>query len=232
MYLIRLKYQSLMPTKRIRIAIADDHQICRDGIISMLDPNDYDIVGEADNGIHIIELAKQTLPDIILMDIQMPKIDGIEATKIITSEFPSINIIALSMYGQETYITEMMSAGASGYLLKTALKNEILDAIQSARHNKQYFCKETSATITKIIKQRNRNSKATMSYDLSESEVKIIKLLCDEYNSEEIGRLLFLSKRTIDGARSRIQFKLNVASTAGIVKFAIENGIYRKKDRV
>lgn len=219
-------------TKRIRIAIADDHQICRDGIISMLDPNIYDIVGEADNGIHIIELAKQNLPDIILMDIQMPKMDGIEATKIITSNFPSINIIALSMHGQEIYILEMMSAGASGYLLKTALKNEIIDAINSVSHNKQYFCKLATTTITKIIKRKNKNSRTTLSFDLNETEIKIMKLLCEEYNSEEIGRLLFLSKRTIDGARSRIQFKINVASTAGIVKFAIENGIYRKKDNV
>jgi DNA-binding NarL/FixJ family response regulator len=221
-----------MPLNKIRIAIADDHQIIRDGLISMLDPKEFEIIGEADNGISIIELVRQTNPDIVLMDIQMPKMDGIQATKIIIDKFPSTHIIALTMHGQDSYITEMMDAGASGYLLKTAMKNEILEAISSARQNKQYYCKTTTATITKIIKRNNKNSRAGLSHDLSETDMKIIKLICDEYNSEEIGRLLFLSKRTIDGARLRIQLKINVSSTAGIVKFALENGIYKTSEGV
>ena len=140
-----------MPLQKIRIAIADDHQICRDGLISMLDPEFYEIVGEAENGEKIIEIVRQSLPDIILMDIQMSKMDGIEATKIITDKFPSVHIIALTMHGQESYITEMLDAGASGYLLKTALKVEILEAIKSASQNKQYYCKSTTTSITKII---------------------------------------------------------------------------------
>jgi DNA-binding NarL/FixJ family response regulator len=221
-----------MPLQKIRIAIADDHQICRDGLISMLDPEFYEIVGEAENGEKIIEIVRQSLPDIILMDIQMSKMDGIEATKIITDKFPSVHIIALTMHGQESYITEMLDAGASGYLLKTALKVEILEAIKSASQNKQYYCKSTTTSITKIIKNKNRNSKTQLSYDLTETDIKIIKLLCDGYNSEAIGRLLFLSKRTIDGARLRIQLKINVSSTAGIIKFALENGIYKTRERV
>jgi len=221
-----------MPLQKIRIAIADDHQICRDGLISMLDPEFYEIVGEAENGEKIIEIVRQSLPDIILMDIQMSKMDGIEATKIITDKFPSVHIIALTMHGQESYITEMLDAGASGYLLKTALKVEILEAIKSASQNKQYYCKSTTTSITKIIKNKNRNSKTQLSYDLTETDIKIIKLLCDEYNSEAIGRLLFLSKRTIDGARLRIQLKINVSSTAGIIKFALENGIYKTREWV
>jgi DNA-binding NarL/FixJ family response regulator len=221
-----------MPLQKIRIAIADDHQICRDGLISMLDPEFYEIVGEAENGEKIIEIVSQSLPDIILMDIQMSKMDGIEATKIITDKFPSVHIIALTMHGQESYITEMLDAGASGYLLKTALKVEILEAIKSASQNKQYYCKSTTTSITKIIKRKNRNSKTKLSYDLTETDIKIIKLICDEYNSEAIGRLLFLSKRTIDGARLRIQLKINVSSTAGIIKFALENGIYKTREWV
>jgi hypothetical protein len=219
-----------MPLQKIRIAIADDHQICRDGLISMLDPEFYEIVGEAENGEKIIEIVRQSLPDIILMDIQMSKMDGIEATKIITDKFPSVHIIALTMHGQESYITEMLDAVASGYLLKTALKVEILEAIKSASQNKQYYCKSTTTSITKIIKRKNRNSKTKLSYDLTETDIKIIKLICDEYNSEAIGRLLFLSKRTIDGARLRIQLKINVSSTPGIIKFALENGIYKTRE--
>lgn len=219
-----------MSLQKIRIAIADDHQICRDGLISMLDPEFYEIVGEAENGEKIIEIVRQSLPDIILMDIQMSKMDGIEATKIITDKFPSVHIIALTMHGQESYITEMLDAGASGYLLKTALKVEILEAIKSASQNKQYYCKSTTTSITKIIKNKNRNSKTQLSFDLTETDIKIIKLLCDEYNSEAIGRLLFLSKRTIDGARLRIQLKINVSSTAGIIKFALKNGIYKTRE--
>ena len=217
-----------MPIHKIKIAIADDHQICRDGLISMLDPAYYEIVGEAENGINIIEVAKNSNPDIIFMDIQIPTLDGIEVTKIIKDRFPSIHIIALTMHGQESYITDMIDAGASGYLSKNALRAEIIEAIQTVGQHKQYYCKTTSKIIAQIIQKKNKNSHTRMTYDLNETEIKIIKLLCDEYNSESIGRLLFLSKRTIDGARLRIQVKLKVNTTAGIVKFAIENGIYRR----
>jgi DNA-binding NarL/FixJ family response regulator len=217
-----------MSMQKIRIAIADDHQICRDGLISMLDPDNYEIVGEAENGISIIEVVKKSNPDIIFMDIQMPTMDGIEATKIIKNSYPTTQVIALTMHGQESYITEMIDAGASGYLSKNALKAEIIEAIQTVSQDKQYYCKTISRSISQIIKKKNENSRTRMTYDLSETDIKIIKLLCDEYNSESIGKLLFLSKRTIDGARLRIQTKLNVSTTAGIVKFAIENGIYRR----
>lgn len=104
------------------------------------------------------------------------------------------------MHGQDSFITEMLDAGASGYVLKSASKSEILEAIQSVAQNKQYFCKITSQSIAQLIRRKNKNSRAQLSYDLSETDIKIIRLLCDEYSSESIGRLLFLSKRTIDGA--------------------------------
>jgi DNA-binding NarL/FixJ family response regulator len=129
------------------------------------------------------------------------------------------------MHWQNGYITEMIDAGASGYLLKTALKHEIIEAIQSALKFKQYYCKTTTSSLAQMLK--NKNSKTKLAFNLSDTEIKIIKLICDEYSSDSIGRLLFLSKRTIDGTRLRIQQKLEVNSTAGIVKFAIENGIYR-----
>ena len=109
-----------MPQQKIRIAIADDHQICRDGLISMFDPQIHEVVGEADNGPGIIEIAKNSIPDIIFMDIQMSKMNGIEATKIITANFPKKNIIALSIFGQDIYISEMIKAVACGYILKSA----------------------------------------------------------------------------------------------------------------
>ena len=215
-----------MPQQKIRIAIADDHQICRDGLISMFDPQRHVVVGEADNGHGIIEIAKNSIPDIIFMDIQMSKLNGIEATKIITANFPTINIIALSIFGQDIYISEMIKAGACGYILKSASKSEILESIKVVNSNQQYFCKNSILTYTKLAKNQKRNNKTRSLYDLSDTELKIIQLLCEEYSSESIGRLLFLSKRTIDGSRLRIQSKLNVTTTAGIVRFALENGIY------
>lgn len=217
-----------MPIHKIKIAIADDHQICRDGLISMLDPAYYEIVGQAENGNSILEVVKKSNPDIIFMDIQMPTMDGIEATKIIKNSYPTIHVIALTMHGQESYIMEMIDVGASGYLSKNALKAEFIEAIQTVIQHKQYYCKTTSKSIAQIIQKKNKNSRIRLTHDLSETDIKIIKLLCDEYSSESIGKFLFLSKRTIDGARLRIQTKLNVSTTAGIVKFAIENGIYRR----
>jgi DNA-binding NarL/FixJ family response regulator len=216
-----------MQLSKITIAIADDHQICRNGIISYLDPDKFKIVGQADNGIDIIRIANECLPDIIFMDINMLKCDGIEAVRRIKKSSLNTKILAFSIYGQESYIIDMINAGASGYIMKTATKDEILEAIDLVLLGSIFYCKSSLKAMSKYLKFNHKYDKPRILFDLNEIEISIIKLICDEYTSAEISKLLFLSVRTIEGSRLRIQSKLNVSSTAGIVKFAIENGIYR-----
>ena len=218
-----------MNRPKIKVAIADDHHICIDGIISILDDEKFIIVGNAKNGQDLIQIVNNSKPDIVFLDIQMPIMDGAQAAKIIQKEHPEVKIIALTMHAQESCITEMLDAGATGYLLKSADKTEILKAIDAILKNQIYLIREIkSDIIEKIIKRKSKTHKPKNIADLTDTEIQIIKLICDEYTSEEIGKLLFLSKRTIDGARQRIQIKVSASSTAGIVKFALENGIYRK----
>lgn len=217
-----------MQKSKIKIAIADDHYVCRLGLTSMFDPYYHELVAEAKDGYEIVNIVNKLKVDVVFMDIEMPSMDGITATKIITEKNAGVGIIALTMYKDSPYLTKMLDAGALGYMSKMADKKEVFEAIEMVSQHKQYFCKEASKKMTQLIIDKNKHHKSRTI--LNETELKIVKLLCEEYNSEQIGKILFLSKRTIDGARQRIQVKLNVNSTAGIVKYAIANGIYRVQE--
>jgi DNA-binding NarL/FixJ family response regulator len=217
-----------MKSDKIKIAIADDHAVCRDGLTSILNPERYLIIGQVNNGKQLIDLVHKNKPDVIFLDIQMPILDGIEATKQLKKECPTIKIIVLSMFTQENCILEMIEAGADGYLVKSADKHEIIESIDYVLNDDLYLSKEIEHKISRKKKnQELKKGRTSNIANLSDIEIQIIKLICDEYTSEEIGKLLFLSKRTIDGTRIRIQHKIDATSTAGIVRFAIENGIYR-----
>jgi DNA-binding NarL/FixJ family response regulator len=158
----------------------------------------------------------------------MPAMDGITAVKKIYVQYPTIGIIALSMFDEEHYITDMLEAGALGYLLKNADKTEIIDAIKTVYSNNPYYCKLTSAKLARMISRSKFNpylNKASAFF--TEKEQQIIKLICMEKTNKEIGHDLYLSTRTVEGYRSRIQEKMMVKSTAGIVVYAIKNGIYK-----
>jgi DNA-binding NarL/FixJ family response regulator len=160
----------------------------------------------------------------------MPVMDGIASTKIVSEKYPSVNIIALSMFDQDNLIIDMLEAGAKGYLLKNADKKEILEAIKSVYNNKPYYCRTTSAKLAKLISKSkfnpyNKNEKPIF----SAKEIEIIQLICQENTNKEIGIKLFLSPRTVEGYRLKILEKMNVKSTAGIVIYAVKNGLYTLK---
>jgi DNA-binding NarL/FixJ family response regulator len=213
----------------IRIVLADDHEIFRDGFNVMLrKQDDIKLVGEASNGKELIEITGKLMPDIILTDIKMPKIDGIEATRILTEKYPGINIIALSMFDDDNLIIDMLEAGAKGYLLKSAHKSEIIEAIQTVHKNDVYYCKSTSTKLARLIAQSRFDPYTGTPKPLfTEKEVKMIRLICQEATNKEIASKLFLSIRTIEGYRERIQEKMGVKNTAGIVIYAIKTGIFK-----
>jgi len=220
----------MMKTNPIKIILADDHEIFRDGFKSMLRKQPAVVmIGEAANGDELVKLTRQLIPDVVVTDIKMPKMDGLEATKIISKEFPRIGIIALSMIDEESQIIDMMEAGAKGYLLKNAHKNEIIDAINAVYDGELYYCNETSAKLSRMIAANEKIPfiRKKEKVEFSDKEIDVMLLICEQLTNKEIAQKLNLSTRTIEGYRDRIQEKIGAKNSAGIVIYAIKNNIYQ-----
>lgn len=215
-------------TLPIRILIADDHELFRDGMSALVKqlPN-IQIVGEAANGRELVRLARLLRPDVILTDIQMPEMDGLSATREILREMPSAYIIAMSMFGEDHLIISMIEAGARGYLMKSTHKTQIEEAIRRVYEGSTYFCPHSSARITQMIAGKKYNPhQKYLQPQFSDREKNIIRLVCEGLLSKQIGDKLGISVRTVEGYRERIQEKMNVRNTAGVVVYAIRHGIY------
>jgi DNA-binding NarL/FixJ family response regulator len=212
----------------IKVLIADDHEIFRDGLKLMLHKaENIELIGEAADGKELIKMVGTSNPDVVITDIKMPVMDGVDATKHIKEHFPEIQVIALSMFDDEQLILEMLDAGALGYLLKNSDKFEITDAIETVFEGKPYYCKFTSGKLAKLIAlNRDKKDKKKKEADFSEKEIEIIKLICQEFTNKEIGEKVFLSARTVEGYRMKILEKMEAKNTVGIVIEAIRLGIY------
>jgi len=213
----------------IRVVIADDHEIFREGLETLFKKQkDIELAGQADNGRELVKTTGATHPDVILTDIKMPIADGIEATKEILLNYPEIGIIALTMFDDENLLIDMLDAGAKGYLIKNAHKHEIISAIKAIYKGENYFCNHTTVKLAKIIgKSRFTNYKTPAKPEFTEKEKEVIKLICEEYSNKQMADELHLSIRTIEGYREKILEKINAKNTAGIVVFAIKNGMYK-----
>ena len=184
-------------------------------------------MGEAEDGQALVSLCEKLQPDVVLTDIRMPILDGIDATKVLKKKLPQINIIALTMFNDDNLIIHMLEAGAEGYLLKNAHKDEIIEAVKAVYRDETYYCRQTSAKLIQpIAKSRFDPGKDFARPIFSEKEEAVIRLICREYSNKEIASELFLSVRTIEGYREKIQEKMKVKNTAGIVVYAIKNKIF------
>ncbi len=212
----------------ITIAIADDHEIFRDGLKLMLQhAANIRLVGEAANGKELIGIIKESSPEVVITDIKMPEMDGVETTKYIREHFPGVKVIALSMFDDEQLILEMLESGATGYLLKNSDKAEVIEAINTVYDDIPYYCKFTSAKLAKLIAySKKTDKKKQKESEFSDREKEIIRMMCEEYSNKEIAEKLFISPRTIEGIRMKILDKMNVRSVAGVVIEAIRLGIY------
>ena len=213
----------------IKIIIADDHEIFRDGFKLMVNKqDDIELLGEASDGKELISLTASLHPDVVITDIKMPKMDGIEATKYLVEHHPDVGVIGLSMFDEEDLIIDMLEAGAKGYLLKNADKHEVIEAIRTVYQQEPYYCKHTSGKLAQMIAKSKFNPyKKTKKIEFSEREVEIIQLICQELTNKEIADKLFLSIRTVEGYRLKIQEKMNVKNSIGLVIYAIKNGLYK-----
>jgi DNA-binding NarL/FixJ family response regulator len=207
--------------EKIRILIADDHQLFRNGLRILLDAfPEFEVAGEASNGEEFLKILSSTPAEIALMDINMPEMDGIEATRKALRMNPDIAIIALSMYGEEEYYYKMVDAGAKGFLLKDSDISEVKDAILTVRKGGNYFSQELLYHVIQKIKHRENESKSA---NLSKREKEILFKICEGLSNQEIAETLFISKRTVDKHRANLLGKTNSKNTASLILFAIKN---------
>ena len=203
----------------INVIIADDHAIIRDGLKAMLaGAAGIEIVGCAGNGKQAIDMLEGSGADVILMDISMPLMNGIEATKIITEKYPAVKVIALTIHEQIDQVRYMLNAGVHGYVLKDAAKEELIQAILAVSKGKKYYSEKIMEKLSSLNTSGNKPL-------LTEREKEILKLIAEEYTNQQIADKLFLSVRTVDTHRRNLFQKLGVKNTAGLVKYAYTLGL-------
>jgi len=213
---------------KINVLIADDHKIFRDGIKALLDEaRNIHVVGEAGNGDEVLEKLRKIKPDVVLMDINMPNCNGIQATKTIRLQFPKVKVLALTMYEDDNFIVDMMDAGASGYILKNTGAAELINAIRSVAVGDSCLSKEVSDKLMTYISRSNGKSpkKYTNGVSMTEREKEVLKLIAEELSNREIAKKLFISLRTVDTHRRNMMQKLKLKNTASLVKYAIRKGM-------
>ncbi|WP_199748279.1 MULTISPECIES: response regulator transcription factor [unclassified Pedobacter] len=213
---------------KIRIAIADDYSIFRDGLkVGFTRDKNLEVIFEVSDGYELMQKLEEVQPDVILMDLKMPGMDGMEAIKLIRKKYTGdIKMLVVTMYDDVKFIIHLMESGANGYLLKNTDPKEIRKAIYSVHESGYYF----NDIVTKaLLRKLTIKSPAKLSLDqtieFSERELDVLKLICNEKTASEIGTELFLSPRSVEGIRMRIIEKTGVRNTAGLVMFAIKNGV-------
>jgi DNA-binding NarL/FixJ family response regulator len=215
----------------INIVIADDHEIFLDGLSLMLSRHPgFNVCGRASNGQTLIDIVNRERPDVVVTDIRMPVVDGIQSTKQILAVHPDVKVIALSMFDEENLIIEMLEAGAKGYLLKNAHKDEIADAIISVYQNKNYYCSQTSCLLASMIVRSKASPFTQPQIVLNEREKLIIQMICQQQTTQQIADKIYLSKRTVEGYRVKILEKIQARNIAGVVIFALKNNIIKEED--
>lgn len=209
----------------IKVIIADDHVIFRKGLCAILNEiNQVKVVGEAANGYELLEMLKKTEADVILMDIKMPQMDGIEATRKVLSVYPQIRVIALTMHEEISYFNKMMEVGATGFLLKKTTRDELEKAIVAVACDEPFFSEEfmNNAPLNPVIRQRKQPE-----IQLTPREKEILELICKGESNPEISKRLGLSQRTIDGHRARLFEKTGTKNAPHLVMYAIKNGLIK-----
>lgn len=216
-----------MAAKKIRIVIADDHTIVRSGVISLLSLNpDFEVVGEAENGREAIELVRSQQPDVVLMDIGMPVLNGLEATRRIKKEFPHVKVLVLSGYDNDEYILQMIQSGANGYILKNSFLDDLYSAIRSVNEGMAFFSPSVSKIIVEsYVHQPGEGETSKPKRLLTPREREILQLIAEGHLHHQIAERLNISVRTVDTHRQNIMKKLDIHDTAGLVTYAIKNGI-------
>jgi Response regulator containing a CheY-like receiver domain and an HTH DNA-binding domain len=210
---------------KISVLIADDHRLVRDGLKTIIDSsNDIHVVGEASNGLEVLKKVEELQPNVVLLDISMPKLNGMEAARRIRKEHPETKILILTMHEEEEYSLKMVRIGVSGYLLKDSTALEVMEAIRSVYSGKAFF----SPQVAKVIAESYREAVAGKEdpYErLNDREREVLQLITEGHTNKEIAELLFISPKTVDNHRTNLMRKLDIHSTADLVRWATKRGM-------
>jgi len=213
-------------TMSIRIILADDHTIVRHGLNRLIQQQeDMEVIAQAADGHSTVELTRELSPDMVIMDIGMPDLNGIDATDQIIHEFPQVKVIGLSMHSGKKFVIEMLKAGASGYLLKDCALEELTTAIKTVASGKTYLSPSiTDVVVENYVRQPNKKESSAFSL-LSQREREVLQLMAEGKTTKQIGLQLHISPKTVEGHRLRLMTKLNMDSVAKLTKYAIQEGL-------
>jgi len=216
---------------KIKVLIADDHTLVREGLRVILNAcHDIEVCGEATDGRQAIEKARQLQPDVILMDIAMPGLGGLEATLEIRSEFPKVKVLVTTQYDNREYIYRFLKAGASGYVLKKAASVDLLSAIRAVYQGGSFLCPEAAQRVIEDYLQKRTSDPAVDPYEnLTDREKEVLKLIAEGCTNKQIADLLCISIKTVMGHRTHVMEKLELHSRTELVKFAIRKGLVELK---
>jgi DNA-binding NarL/FixJ family response regulator len=210
--------------KKIKVLLVDDHAIMRDGISAILSLHyDIDMIGEASEGQEAIEKTRELSPDVVIMDVAMPDMDGIEATRRIRKQSPNVRVIMLTQYDNKEYVLSAIKAGAAGYVPKRALGSELISAVRAVNRGESFLYPSAAAA---LIDEYRRQAKTADPYEqLTPREREILKLIAEGHTSREIAENLFISLKTVTGHRAKIMEKLGLRNRTELFKFAVRKGL-------
>ena len=222
-------FSSELSGDQIRVIIADDHILFRAGVKTALSmQRDITIVGEADNGLQLLNLLKHITPDVILLDIQMPIMDGMTALPEIKRLYPELKVVMLTMHNDHSMISRLLELGANGYLTKNSDSEVIYEAVRTVFEKEYYINHLTNKALIEVLR-KPRTTPAPGDIKLSEKEITILKLMCEEKSTKEIADLVDLSPRTVEAIRDKLKTKTGAKSVAGLVMYAVKSGIMGSK---
>ena len=213
----------------MKILLVDDHKLIRDAIHSYLDQDqEFDVIGQVSNGVEAIEFLAGTTVDVVMMDINMPIMDGVDCTREITKKWPEIKVLALTMMSDNQHIKQMMNAGAVGYILKNCTEEEVKDALRTVNEGDTYYSSEVTETVMQNMMKRKPLKKSHLVVDipLTEREKEVLRLIIKEYTNQEIADELFISPRTVDAHKRNLLEKTDSKNVAGLVLYAIDKQLF------
>lgn len=216
--------------KKIRVIIADDHALFREGVkTALLVKKDIEVIAEAENGLHLLDILKQKKADVILLDIQMPLMDGIKTLNELHDNHPHLKVIVLSMYNDHTLIAKLMEKGANSYLTKNSDPDMIYQAIKTCYEQEYFFNDLTNKALLSGLRTKRNEPARYDDNHLSDKEKRVLKLMCEEKTTKQIADIVKISPRTVEAIRDKLKLKTGTKSMAGLVIYAVKHGIFNQE---